>query len=272
MAARYVNPTNVVAQGQDFYTGLPAQDQQQAGSGGALATGSYSGHGGGGGANVMGRGSGGSAGVSADRTGSDSSKSWNYKPSLNIAIDVRDRRLDGDKVKPEGPEGDDGPTKVTPVDDPHPKQPQQRRDPYGPTSVATPNPHSGGPVTRNPHGREGPAYGPPKPQPFGPDTVPGGPGFGISSTADLRKHRQRQESARKGAATKAAKRAANQEEFGDPVEFDATIGDVTTATGEVRPFQPGWDKVKSVGGGVSGPYPMPGASHVSPAASRQQGR
>ena len=97
MAARYVNPSNVVAQGQDFYTGLkdPGQQaagsgpglasrpQQMAGTGPGLSSGSYAGHGGGGGTNVMGRGSGGSAGVSADRTGSDSSKSWNYKPHLN---------------------------------------------------------------------------------------------------------------------------------------------------------------------------------------------
>jgi len=116
MAARYVNPTNVVAQGQDFYTGLPAQDQQkagsgpglasrpqqQAGSGPGLASGSYSGHGGGGGGNVMGRGSGGSAGVAADRTGSDSSKSWNYKPQLNIQI-ARDEEKNNNGTPPVDP-------------------------------------------------------------------------------------------------------------------------------------------------------------------------
>ena len=58
MAARYVDPGNVVAQGQSFYTGL--------------LPGSYEkGAGGGGGSNVYGKGSGGSAGVSADRTASE---------------------------------------------------------------------------------------------------------------------------------------------------------------------------------------------------------
>ena len=60
MAARYVNPENVAAQGQSFYTGLQP--------------GSYEQGGGGGGSNVMGKGSGGSAGVSADRTGSDAAQ------------------------------------------------------------------------------------------------------------------------------------------------------------------------------------------------------
>ena len=114
MAARYVNPSNVVAQGQDFYTGLkdPGQQaagsgpglasrpQQMAGTGPGLSSGSYAGHGGGGGTSVMGRGSGGSAGVSADRTGSDSSKSWNYKPQLNIQIE-RDEEKERGRVAPE---------------------------------------------------------------------------------------------------------------------------------------------------------------------------
>ena len=119
MAARYVNPSNVVAQGQSFYTGLGDQDQQKSGSGPSissgtqqmagtgpgLSSGSYAGHGGGGGTNVMGRGSGGSAGVGADRTGSDSSKSWNYKPQLNIQI-ARD-----EEKKRGGPEGEVDPPK-----------------------------------------------------------------------------------------------------------------------------------------------------------------
>lgn len=139
MAARYVNPSNVVAQGQDFYTGLPAQDQQQAGSGPGLtsrtqqmagtgpglSSGSYSGHGGGGGGNVMGRGSGGSAGVGADRTGSDSSKSWNYKPQLNIQI-ARDEEKDGQRGEVDPPKPEEGGINGPPVNPAkgRPKQPQ----------------------------------------------------------------------------------------------------------------------------------------------------
>lgn len=142
MAARYVNPSNVVAQGQDFYTGLGAPDQQKAGSGPGLASrtqqmagtgpglssGSYTGHGGGGGTNVMGRGSGGSAGVGADRTGSDSSKSWNYKPQLNIQI-ARDEEKGRGGEKPDptaDPRG--GTSNPTPGPTPstgRPRRPQQ---------------------------------------------------------------------------------------------------------------------------------------------------
>ena len=131
MAARYVNPQNVVAQGQGFYTGLSDRDQakdMRHAVGGSLTEGSYSGHGGGGGTNVMGRGSGGSAGVSADRTGSDSSKSWNYKPSLNIGIDVQDRREEKEKEKEKekpvgelGPGGPGGPVNPKPWAGPRPK-------------------------------------------------------------------------------------------------------------------------------------------------------
>jgi len=147
MAARYVNPSNVVAQGQDFYTGLkdPGQQaagsgpglasrpQQMAGTGPGLSSGSYAGHGGGGGTNVMGRGSGGSAGVSADRTGSDSSKSWNYKPQLNIQIE-RDEEKERGRVAPEAttdkPVGELGPG-VTPTPW-SPRQPGSPRQPEEP--------------------------------------------------------------------------------------------------------------------------------------------
>lgn len=71
MAARYVNPDNIAAQGQYFYTGL--------------LPGSYD-TGGAGGGNVYGAGSGGSAGVGADRTGSDSSKSWAYQSNWNMNL------------------------------------------------------------------------------------------------------------------------------------------------------------------------------------------
>ena len=64
MAARYVNPDNVTAQGQYFYTGLLPGSYDTGGTGGG---------------NVYGAGSGGSAGVAADRTGSDSKKTWAYQ-------------------------------------------------------------------------------------------------------------------------------------------------------------------------------------------------
>ena len=129
MAARYVNPTNVVAQGQGFYTGLGDRDQAKdmRGTGGAaLSEGSYTSGGGGGGGNVMGRGSGGSAGVSADRTGSDSSKSWNYGPQMSIKMDVADRR-EGEQPDPTAdPRG--GTSNPTPGPTPstgRPRRPQQ---------------------------------------------------------------------------------------------------------------------------------------------------
>ena len=64
MAARYVNPDNIAAQGQYFYTGLLP---------GSYDTGSA------GGGNVYGAGSGGSGGGVPDRTGSDSKKTWDYQ-------------------------------------------------------------------------------------------------------------------------------------------------------------------------------------------------
>lgn len=65
MASRYVNPENVAAQGQSFYTGLhPVQYQSGTGAG----------------SNVMGAGSGGSAGVAADRSGADAGRAWQYPP------------------------------------------------------------------------------------------------------------------------------------------------------------------------------------------------
>ncbi len=175
MAARYVNPSNVVAQGQDFYTGLPAQDQQQAGQaprpqmraqqqaggGPGLTSGSYAGHGGGGGANVVGRGSGGSAGVAADRTGSDSSKSWNYKPQLNIQI-ARDEEKERSRVKPE-PE----------ADPPGKPEPTTKRPIPGGDDDWDPGEHPDPPF--GPHPPMGPSWGgPDKPKPMG-ELEPGKP-------------------------------------------------------------------------------------------------
>ncbi len=182
MAARYVNPQNVVAQGQGFYTGLSDRDQakdMRHAVGGSLTEGSYSGHGGGGGTNVMGRGSGGSAGVSADRTGSDSSKSWNYKPSLNIAIDVQDRREEQEKEKEKpvgelGPGGPGGPVNPKPWAGPRQPRPMGELNP-GPMGELNPgpmgelNPGPMGELNPGPMGELNP--GPQKPS--GPSQTPG---------------------------------------------------------------------------------------------------
>ena len=83
MAARYVNPANVVAQGQSFYTGLQPGSFEQ--SGGART------------GNVMGAGSGGSAGVSADRTASEATSISDYKPGTGHLGTLLTA---GDKAKP----------------------------------------------------------------------------------------------------------------------------------------------------------------------------
>lgn len=81
MAARYVNPENVAAQGQSFYTGLhPAE---------------YGSGGGGAQRNVYGAGSGGSAGIGADRTGSDAGRAWAYSP---IGIRIGQAKSDTDRI------------------------------------------------------------------------------------------------------------------------------------------------------------------------------
>jgi hypothetical protein len=82
MAARYVNPENIAAQGQSFYTGLhPVQYE--------------SGGGGGGGKNVMGAGSGGSAGVGADRSGADAGRAWNYPVMPSASIRNKNKGQEG---------------------------------------------------------------------------------------------------------------------------------------------------------------------------------
>ena len=83
MAARYVNPQNVAAQGQSFYTGLLPGSYDQGGGG----RGNQS--------NVYGAGSGGSGGGIPDRTASDARSISDYKPKLTI--DMRSRT--GDKFK-----------------------------------------------------------------------------------------------------------------------------------------------------------------------------
>ena len=84
MAARYVNPQNVAAQGQSFYTGLLPGSYDQGGGG----RGNQS--------NVYGAGSGGGGGGGIpDRTQSDARSITDYKPKLSI--DMRSRT--GDKFK-----------------------------------------------------------------------------------------------------------------------------------------------------------------------------
>ena len=97
MAARYVNPDNIAAQGQYFYTGLLP---------GSYDVGRTSG-----GANVYGAGSGGSAGVSPDYTGADAGKSWQYPASFDIKLPVwdKDKGL-GDGGGTQGPPGTPNPT------------------------------------------------------------------------------------------------------------------------------------------------------------------
>ena len=94
MAARYVNPENVAAQGQYFYTGL--------------LPGAYDTAGGGGGANVYGAGSGGAAGVSPDYTGADATKSWEYGAAFDINLPAWEKEDDPRNRPPQnghGPEG-----------------------------------------------------------------------------------------------------------------------------------------------------------------------
>ena len=80
MAARYVNPDNVAAQGQSFYTGLVPASYEASG-------------GGGGGRSLVGSGGSGGAGA-ADRTGSDAGKAWNYS-----ATTVNNQVLDNNKAR-----------------------------------------------------------------------------------------------------------------------------------------------------------------------------
>ena len=97
MAARYVNPHNIAAQGQYFYTGLLP---------GSYDVGRTSG-----GANVYGAGSGGSAGVSPDYTGADAGKSWQYPASFDIKLPVWDKDQGlGDGGGTQGPPGTPNPT------------------------------------------------------------------------------------------------------------------------------------------------------------------
>jgi hypothetical protein len=173
MAARYVNPDNVVAQGLSFYTGLVPGSYDRGGSASA-------------GRNAFGAGSGGTAGVSADRTGSDASKVWNYQQSITFQ---RQKESDMDRligVLDPGGSGEPGgagePAPEAPEPDggmPEPDMPG--REPYGPTSVGKP----GVPDTQT-----GTSSGP----------MPGGPGWVPPLTPG-----------QKGAKTRAGRRAKNPE-------------------------------------------------------------
>ena len=166
MAARYVNPDNVTAQGQYFYTGL--------------LPGSYD-TGGAGGGNVYVAGSGGSAGVAADRTGSDSSKTWDYKANFSLNFgrmtnpptSGKKDPSDGGEAPPRGkrtPVGNGGPvdTQHFPVVSgrerwgadgkmvrlgPNEVDPMARVDPAGPfgekPKMLGPGPSNQGPSTSN---------------------------------------------------------------------------------------------------------------------------
>ena len=86
MAARYVNPQNVAAQGQAFYTGLLPGSYDQGGPTG--------------GKNVYGAGGGGSAGVTADRTASEATSVSEYKPKGHSLEKALNRRMPWEKEGP----------------------------------------------------------------------------------------------------------------------------------------------------------------------------
>ena len=110
MAARYVNPDNITAQGQYFYTGLPPGSYATSGAGAG---------------NVYGAGSGGSAGVSPDYTGADAGKSWQYPASFEIKLPVWDKDHGlGDGGGTQGPPGT-----PNPVPNPTPTPGKRKRVP-----------------------------------------------------------------------------------------------------------------------------------------------
>jgi hypothetical protein len=226
MAARYVNPDNIAAQGQYFYTGL--------------LPGSYD-TGGAGGGNVYGAGSGGSAGVGADRTGSDSSKSWAYQSNWNMNLGKTNWKNPNKRKPTEDGPGPSDPPDTGLGDPPVGRRKGAGREPYGPTSVGTP----GGPSSPG-----GSSAGP----------MPGGPGFGGGTGDRIRKRR---EAGRKGAATAKKNREAEIERTGPSRIYEAHMGSGTPGLPE---FRKGIDKIQPITGPSSitqqGPMPTPGASHI----------
>jgi len=227
MAARYVNPDNVTAQGQYFYTGL--------------LPGSYDTKGAGGG-NVYGAGSGGSAGVSADRTGSDSSKTWDYQSKWQKPVGKSDKDEILDAIAGKGDPGQGSPGPSTPGQGSPPVGRRQGggRAPYGPTSIGTP----GGATTGGSSG----------------GSMPGGAGTG-AGTGD--KMRRRSEAAKRGAATAKKNREAEIGRTGPARTYEAHMGSSTQNQPE---FRKGIDKIKPITGPSSitqqGPMPTPGASSI----------
>jgi hypothetical protein len=233
MAARYVNPDNVTAQGQYFYTGL--------------LPGSYDTSGAGGGGNVYGAGSGGSAGVSADRTGSDSKKTWDYQSKWQkpAGKSDKDEILDaiagkGDPEPSAPPDGGEDP--------PRGRRKGGGRDPYGPTSVGTP----GGATT----GGMG--------APLGTGTgLPGGPGTTPAAAGALKKRDDRNAARRAKRASDKADKEAEIGRTGPPQTYEAHMGSGIPGLPE---FRKGIDKIKPITGPSSttqqGPMPTPGASAI----------
>jgi hypothetical protein len=232
MAARYVNPDNIAAQGQYFYTGL--------------LPGSYD-TGGAGGGNVYGAGSGGSGGGVPDRTGSDSKKTWDYqsKWQLPAGRSDKDEILDAIKGKGDPGPGDPGPG------DPGPPVGRRKgagREPYGPTSVGTP----GGATT----GGMG--------APLGTGTgLPGGPGTTPGAAGALKKRDDRNAARRAKTASGKADKEAEIGRTGPSRIYEAHMGSGTPGLPE---FRKGIDKIQPITGPSSitqqGPMPTPGASTI----------
>jgi hypothetical protein len=229
MAARYVNPDNVTAQGQYFYTGL--------------LPGSYDTKGAGGG-NVYGAGSGGSAGVSADRTGSDSRKTWDYQSKWQKPAGKSDKDEILDAIaagKGDPPDGGEDP--------PRGRRKGGGRDPYGPTSVGTP---TDGATTRGMGAPLGIGTG-----------LPGGPGTTPAAAGALKKRDDRNAARRAKTASDRAEREAEIGRTGPARTFEAHMGSSTQNQPE---FRKGIDKIKPITGPSSitqqGPMPTPGASHI----------
>ncbi len=214
MAARYVNPDNVTAQGQYFYTGLLPGSYDTAGAGGG---------------NVYGAGSGGSAGVSADRTGSDSKKTWDYQSKWQkpVGKSDKDEILDaiagkGDPEASAPPDGGEDP--------PRGRRKGGGRAPYGPTSVGTPT----GDATTGGMGT-----------PLGTGTgLPGGPGTTPAAAGALKKRDDRNAARRAKTASDKADREAEIGRTGPSRSFEVHHDD----GGDGVAFRPGIDKTVNITG------------------------
>jgi hypothetical protein len=252
MAARYVNPENIAAQGQSFYTGLhPVQ---------------YESGGGGGGKNVMGAGSGGSAGVAADRSGADAGRAWNY-PGMKFDFgkggedkdkDGRGGGQGGTTINVQGGTGGTAIAYGGAGGGGGPAPPDEDGGiPFGLPEPVMPEPDTAPKWGRRPSGViPGTTTGwPPNPMPGGQRTRDHAAGVG-RARADAA--RDRSEAAQKGVVTKAAKRAEH-EESGPSRTYDVTVPG----------YRPGFDKVKTAAGEPGGST-APGAMTVQPRAPKPQ--